>query len=219
MPRILSPRRLQLQPGRQGRTVIRAGVSTLFAPMEATNVTGGVLTDRTAVSRAAQPAGGAASGLKYPIWNEDAKAVIGSQGTGLSVQAVNPGIDAPYSFNFYFGLQRELARTLMIESAFVGNRGIKFQMTRDYNQVNRLTGIRPNPNIGTGQYTDNSENTRYFSWQTSLRQRPSRHLTANAHYTWGKAISYGIGDVTVNTILQDFFDIRINRARPRRHHA
>jgi len=54
------------------------------------------------------------------------------------------------------------------------------------NAVDRLTGLRPNPNLGEGYYEDNTQNTVYTSWQTSLRKRYSRNLTGGFHYTWGK---------------------------------
>jgi hypothetical protein len=41
--------------------------------------------------------------------------------------------------NLYFGFQRSITSSLMIESAFVGNRGVKFRMYRVFNQPDRVT--------------------------------------------------------------------------------
>lgn len=59
--------------------------------------------------------------------------------------------------NMYFGIQRALSANWMLESAFVGTRGVKFPMKRVFNPVDRLTGLRPNPNLGEGYYVDNTK--------------------------------------------------------------
>jgi hypothetical protein len=118
---------------------------------------------------------------------------------------------------FYLGVQRALTPSLMVESAFVGNRGVKFRLGRGYNWPDRVTGVRPNPNLGEGVYYCSCQDTVYTSWQTSLRQSYAKGLTYGVHYTWGKALSTAGGDTgadfsgdTVNAI-QDFFNIAANR--------
>ena len=39
---------------------------------------------------------------------------------------LDPHLQNPYSMNMYFGIQRQLTPTLVLESAFVGTRGVKF---------------------------------------------------------------------------------------------
>ena len=90
-------------------------------------------------------------------------------------------------------------------------------MQRTFNQVDRLTGDRPNPNLGQGLYIDNTQNTVYASWQTSIRKRYARGLTGAFHYTWGKALSTAGGDIGAvyqgdqNERTQDFFNPRADR--------
>lgn len=105
----------------------------------------------------------------------------------------------------------------MIESAFVGNKGEKFRMARMFNWPDRVTDIRPNPNLGQGVYYCSCQNTVYTSWQTSVRKRYSKNLAAGVHYTWSKSLSYTGGDSgadfsgdTINSI-QDFFNPRGSR--------
>ncbi len=107
----------------------------------------------------------------------------------------NPKIQNPYTMNFTLGFQRELIQGLALESAFVGTRGVKFLMHRWVNEPDRITGIRPNPLLNANYYVDSSQQTVYTSWQTSLRKRYSKGLTASAHYTWGKALSTSGGDI------------------------
>jgi len=89
--------------------------------------------------------------------------------------------------NYTLGFQRALHRSLVLETAYVGTRGVKFNLYRNFNDVDRVTGLRPNPNDITGPYLDNSGQSNYNSWQTSLRQRMTRGLLFNLHHTWGKA--------------------------------
>ena len=132
--------------------------------------------------------------------------------TGGSPRVLNPDLDSSYVYNFYFGVQRALAENVVLESAFVGNRGVKWLTSRIGNNVDRFTGLRPNPNFATFDYWDNSDSTRYLSWQTSLRRRYSRNLSANFHYTWAKQIAYGAGDTGwVGSDTQDFFNLEANR--------
>jgi hypothetical protein len=105
----------------------------------------------------------------------------------------------------------------VLESGFVGTRGVKFRLDRNFNEVDRGTGLRPNPNLGTGIYLDSSQTTSYLSWQNSLRKRFSHGLTANLNYTWAKAIGINGGDTGASFsgdtafTVQNFFDARSNR--------
>jgi hypothetical protein len=105
----------------------------------------------------------------------------------------------------------------MLETAVVSNRGVKYPLHRLFNQANRLTGVRPNPNLGEGFYVDNSQQTFYASWQTSLRKRYSKNLLGNIHYTWGKALATENGDIgayyqgNADVRVQEFFDLRRER--------
>jgi len=119
--------------------------------------------------------------------------------------------------NLYLGLQQQLTPSIAIESAFVGNRGVKFRLYRTFNWPDRVTDRRPNPDMGQGNYLCSCQNTAYTSWQTSLRKRYSKNLTFDVHYTWGKALSYTGGDTGAGFsgdsfgAVQDFFDVRSNR--------
>jgi hypothetical protein len=159
----------------------------------------------------------AAMGLRFPYYNDDTRKIIIAIGKARYSDVFYPNIQSPYSINMYFGVQKSFFSDWMVESAFGGNRGVKFRLKRVANEPNRLTGIRPNPDLGAPNYFDNSESTTYFSWQTSLRKRYSRNLMGNLHYTWGKALAFSGGDTgagfsgdRIDTALQDFFDLRLS---------
>ena len=77
---------------------------------------------------------------------------------------------------------------------------------------------RANPIIGEGYYIDHTQNTSFYSWQTSVRKRFSHSFSGSFHYTWGKALtaggggdigSYYQGDNPIR--VQDFFNPRADR--------
>jgi hypothetical protein len=120
--------------------------------------------------------------------------------------------------NYSLEIQRALNPSLMVETGYVGSRGVKFNLSRTFNPVDRVTGIRPNPSDIQGTYLDNSQQTNYNSWQTSLKQRFTHGLALNVHYTWGKALAYAGGDVGAiylgdsRTLSEDFNNIKIERS-------
>ena len=83
--------------------------------------------------------------------------------------------------------------------------------------VNRITGLRPNPNLGQPNYVDNSQTVTYYGWQNSLRKRFSRSFSFDMNYTWSKALGNGGGDTGAyydgenSSRNQDFFDLKADR--------
>ena len=160
-----------------------------------------------------------ALGLKFPAYNDDLALIALAENKIGVTRRINPHYESPYAMNYTLGIQRALTPTLILESAFVGTRGVKFVMVRTFNRVDRVTGIRPNPGDVQGSYNDNSQQTNFNSWQTSLKQRFSRGLGWNVHYTWGKAMSYTGGDIAEGWVgdgtrnsIEDFNDIKIERS-------
>jgi len=119
----------------------------------------------------------AARGLNFPVFNQDAKTIVQSGSQIVIGSVFDPNIQNPYTMNLYLGMERQLTSSIMIESALVGNRGVKFRLLRNYNNVDRVTGIRPNPDLGQGMYFSSDQDTVYYSWQTSVRKRYTRNLT------------------------------------------
>jgi len=158
-------------------------------------------------------------GLKFPVYNEDLVPVVLSQKRPVQTSArFNPNFESPYAMNYSLEIQRALTRTVVFETGYIGSRGVKFNLGRTFNPVDRVTGLRPNPNDVQGTYSDNSQQTNYNSWQTSLKERFSRGLALNVHYTWGKALAYSGGDVGAiylgdsRTLGEDFNNVKIERS-------
>lgn len=197
------------------RTVVRGGAGLMFSPLIWGTFNNAVANGPTQPFRVIYgKTEAAALGLRFPVYNEDILPLVqGSSQTQVS-DIFDPNIHAPYSLNTYLGLQRSLGSNLAIETAYVGTRGYEFPMYRTFNPVDRATGRRPNPNLGEGNYIDNSQSTSYHSWQTSLRKRYANKLSFGVHYTWGRTLAYTGGDIgatfqgDATNAVQDFQEWR-----------
>jgi Outer membrane receptor proteins, mostly Fe transport len=202
----------------RGKTVVRGGFGILFAPQPWDTMANAVGKSVTVPFRLTSSRTELLQlGLKYPAYNEDALRVASTGNKILIADTFDPHIQSPYSMNVSLGFEHAITNTLMLESAFVGNRGVKFRLYRTFNLPDRVTDLRPNSDMGQGNYLCSCQNTLFTSWQTSLRKRYSKNLSMDAHYTWGKALSYTGGDTGASfsgdafSTVQDFFDIRSNR--------
>ena len=198
-----------------GRIVVRGGAGVMFSPLVWGTFNNAVANGPTQPFRVIYgKAEATALGLQFPVYNEDILPLVEGSSQIQVSDIFDPKIHAPYSVNTYVGLQRQIGSNLAIETAYVGTRGYEFPMYRTFNPVDRVTGRRPNPNLGEGNYIDNSQSTSYHSWQTSLRKRYVNSGSFGLHYTWGRALAYTGGDIgatfqgdAINSV-QDFHEWR-----------
>jgi hypothetical protein len=208
-------------PDGQSKNVVRGGFGVMFAPRNNSvfaSATGTSLT--IPVSRNFTATEARAYGFKYPTYLEDTTAIVLAENKISLGYMFDPNYYAPYTMNMYLGVQRTLTSSMMFETAFVGNRGVKFPMLRWYNQIDRVTGLRPNQQLPfENHYYDSMQQTFYASWQSSLRKRFSKNVSFNLHHTWGKGLAYVggnaagwfSGDIS-RTAIQDFNNVKINRS-------
>lgn len=209
-------------PDGSGKTAIRGGFGTMFTPNTAevgwfATAIGPNIPSRQELS----PANISRFGVKFPMFNADFLRQIqqlaqeaGSTPSNV-FQIFDQNLQAPYTMQFSFDVQRELTRTLVLNTGFVGTRGVKLTLFRSANRVDRITGVRPNPNLSQPVYSDNSQTLSYYSWQTSLKKRFSSHFSVDLGYTWSKGLGTAAGDFGAwfagensNTLNQEFFDLR-----------
>ena len=103
----------------------------------------------------------------------------------------------PYIQQYNVGVQYELMPDVVLDVAYVGNRGTKLNGFRNLNQRPVITnpdgsqsaGPRPYPQFGDIQWMENRVNSFYNSLQLRLEKRFSRGLTGMVSYTLGEAIS------------------------------
>ncbi|MBI3208108.1 MAG: TonB-dependent receptor [Candidatus Solibacter usitatus] len=208
--------------GGKSKTVLRGGFGMLFSGQVAGAMWAHVQPTPTAPFRFNFiRADSTRLGIRWPTYNDDLIRIIESESAARgwinTFSVVNPKLQNPYTMHFTFGFQRQITNSLALESAFVGTRGVKFLMQRWMNEPDRTTGLRPNPRLNVNYYVDESQQTAYLSWQTSLRKRFSHGLSGSAHYTWGKGLSTAGGDIgayyqgDADARTQDFFNIRADR--------
>jgi outer membrane receptor protein involved in Fe transport len=206
-----------------GKTVVRGGFGVLFSPQMPAVVRQSVANPNIPFRVSWSLTEASALGLKWPAFTDDLAAIVERQAANSTVKfpfsAINPNLQNPYAMHYQFNIQRELTQSLMFETGYVGVRGVKFILHRRPNLPDRLTGIRPNPNlVFGGYYVDNSQNSVYNAWQSSIRQRFSHHLMFEGHYTWSKGLGitgsdigayYGSDNDQVN--IQEFNNPRADR--------
>ena len=204
-------------------TVIRGGFGILFSPQMPGVVRQSVAHPtvpfrvRFTLDEARQ------FGLQFPTYTGEMRDVVEHQAATTNqlfpFSAINPGLENPYAMHYQFNIQHSLTSTMMFETGYVGVRGVKFILHRRPNLPDRLTGVRPNPDlVFGGYYVDNSQNTSYNAWQTSFRKRFSHGLSFDAHYTFGKSLGITGGDIGAyygsdndDNNIQDFFNPRADR--------
>jgi hypothetical protein len=103
----------------------------------------------------------------------------------------------PYIQQYNVGVQYELLKDLLLDVAYVGNKGTKLNGFRNLNQRAVITnangtqsaGDRPYPAFGDIQWMENRVSATYNSLQTRLEKRFTNGLSALVSYTWGKALT------------------------------
>src|SRR5215510_11917032 len=209
-------------PDGQGKTAIRAGFGVMFSPNTAeVGWFATAIAPNIPSRQEVGPASISRFGIRFPLFNADFLQQVQqlAQEAGATprnvFQAFNPGLQAPYTMQFSFDIQRQLTRTIVLNTGFAGTRGVKLTLFRAANRVDRITGLRPNPNLSQPIYTDNSQTLSYYAWQSSLKKRFSRNLSFDVSYSWSKGLGTASGDFGAwftgensNTLNQEFFDLR-----------
>jgi outer membrane receptor protein involved in Fe transport len=209
-------------PDGQSKTVIRGGFGLMFSNLVPEDFWNLVSSAPNVPYRATfAPADIKAFGIKFPDFNENffkyTQQLIKTTPVTNVAAIYNPNLQNPYTMQYTLDLQRQVGSTMVFQTAVVGTRGVKFPEFRFANTVNRITGIRPNPNLGQPYYIDNSQMSTYYGWQNSFRKRFSSGLSFDVNYTWSKALGNGGGDTGAyydgenSTRNQEFFDLKADR--------
>ena len=115
----------------------------------------------------------------------------------ISRRAQDANQRTPYIQQYNIGVQYELMSDLVLDVAYVGNKGTKLNGFRNLNQRAVITnadgsqaaGARPYPAFGDIQWMENRVGSSYNSLQVRLEKRFSGGLTGLVSYTWGKALT------------------------------
>jgi hypothetical protein len=115
----------------------------------------------------------------------------------ISRRAQDANQRTPYIQQYNIGLQYELMSDVVLDVAYVGNKGTKLNGFRNLNQRavitnadgSQIAGARPYPAFGDIQWMENRVSSTYKSLQLRLEKRFTNGLTGNVSYTLGEALS------------------------------
>jgi len=209
-------------PDGKGKTAIRGGFGAMFSNVVPEDFWNLVSSAQNVPYRITfTPQDISAFGIKFPDFNENlfkyAQQLVKTSSVVYVSGVYNTHLQSPYTMQYTLDVQRQITSSTVFQTAVVGTRGLKFPMFRPINSVNRITGLRPNPNLGQPNYVDNSQTLTYYGWQNSLRKRFSRSFSFDVNYTWSKALSNGGGDTGAyydgenSSRNQEFFDLKADR--------
>ena len=209
-------------PDGRGRTAIRGGFGVMFSDVVPEDFWNLVSSSQNVPYRVTFTSADIQRfGIKYPDFNDNlfryTQELVASSPIVYVSGIYNSRLQSPYTMQYTLDIQHQITPSLMFQTAAVGTRGVKFPMFRPVNAVNRVTGLRPNPNLGQPNYVDNSQSMTYYGWQNSLRKRFSRGFSFDVNYTWSKALGNGGGDTGAyydgenSSRNRNFFDLRADR--------
>ena len=107
----------------------------------------------------------------------------------------DPGYRIGYNQHFSLNVQRELARDLMLEVAYVGNKGTKLRLVRDINKPvpgpGDFASRRPLPEFATINQIDDFGKSIYHGLKVNMEKRFSDGLAFLLSYNWSKVLDEG----------------------------
>ena len=124
-------------------------------------------------------------------------------------KAQDPTQETAYTQQYNFGIQREFGSGLVLDIAYVGNRGLHVPAFRNLNpnvysfnaQGAPVVGLRELDSIGLRgdiQYLENSGISNYNSFQAKLERRFLKGITFMASYTYGKAMTDSVDHLSTS---------------------
>jgi hypothetical protein len=175
-----------------GKTVVRGGFGVFYNPQ----LTGAVfsLTDNTSNNISVnifQALFGTVScspsfPLAYPV-----ASVPTCTPQVRNVDEFDPHTRDSYAYHYSFGVQQELARNVVLDASYAGDRGLKLPAGAafaglEFNNQNPYTGAYPlNANFANERLLGDYLDSKYNSMQVALRAHNS-HITYDLNYTWAQ---------------------------------
>ena len=127
-------------------------------------------------------------------WLNGASGLAGSVANILTPQAFSNKFDrrTPYTMQWLFNVQRELAHNLTFEAGYLGSISRHLESYRGVSAAvpgpGTVASRSPYPNFGLLVLVENGGRGNYNSLGTKLTKRYSNGMTALVSYTWSKSI-------------------------------
>jgi hypothetical protein len=147
----------------------------------------------------------------FPFVEQGASAIY-------SAPSIDPGFRDAYVQQWNLGYQREFARNMVFEIAYIGSKGTRLVTSRDFNQAfpgttGTVQSRRPYPQYGSINVIQSTANSTYHGLQSRLERRFSGGLSFLASYTFGHAIddASGLGGGGASSLNQDSRNLKADR--------
>ncbi len=154
------------------------------------------------------------SGLAYPLPRssyQDALAQLQNSGV-ISTQVVNTSINGsfpdPYSIQWTLGIEQQLPLQHRVEIDYVGNRGLKENMTITKNLPDRVTGVLPYATFPQFRFYYGGDASNYHGLQVQLVKAPWHGLSYGVTYAWSRSMAFGEANLLLQNNPQDNNNIR-----------
>lgn len=129
-------------------------------------------------------------------WSNPFGGVAGAP--ALTIVSIDPNLATPYVQRWTLDIQHELPGGIVLDAAYVGNKGTKLRQTRDINQPrDRSTAAAVNPSRPFAGFAaiaqqENSANSIYHGLQLRGEKRTSNGTTFLVSYLFGKMIDNAV---------------------------
>lgn len=136
-----------------------------------------------------------------------------------SATAFQRDLRTPYMQHWNVTIQRQVARTRVLEVGYAGSKGTRLYGARDINQPLPSSAdryLRPVPQFEDINLLESRGNSNYHSLQARFEQRLTAGLSALVSYTWSKSIDEGSSFFSSSgdpNFPQNSYDLRAERAR------
>jgi hypothetical protein len=120
--------------------------------------------------------------------------------SGASIRHMDQNMKTSYAENFFFGIERQLARDTVLKVSYVGTGGVKLYTVNNINRVNsgQFVVANPDPNgsyprlnsaFSDDNFRSNDAHSTYSGLQVELSRRYHNGFAWQGSYSYGHAIT------------------------------
>ena len=138
------------------------------------------------------------AGRGSPNWFEQLPSTASTARLANAQNALDRNLRNPYTERWSFGVERQLAQSIVLDVSYVGSESHRLTTRADWNPQ-LLTGVRLYPNYGPVTVRTSEGNSSYHAFQTRLERRFGRGLQLVGAYTWSKFIDSSSDPINTST--------------------
>ncbi|HEY7354018.1 MAG TPA: TonB-dependent receptor [Terriglobales bacterium] len=114
-------------------------------------------------------------------------------GTGLNIFMFPPDLPTIRVHHYSFDTEYDLGHHLVATAGYLGSASRNLMFHQNPNAVPAAKGFQLNPQIGGGDFWDNSGHGNYNALLLGLKHRFSHQFSADAQFTWAKSMDTSAG--------------------------